>query len=57
VNHEHPVYYLVPHDPVGAAGKESKQASDDKLGHEPWDLGHQVVKQKLGDGALNLWNV
>lgn len=36
-------------------GSESSQASDRRLGAELWALGEKLVKQKLGDDALESW--
>ncbi|KAK4238276.1 hypothetical protein C8A03DRAFT_43970 [Achaetomium macrosporum] len=45
-------YYKDPDQP----GKESAQASDEKLGIALWDLAHRIVKEKLGEDALADWN-
>lgn len=37
-------------------GKESKQASDPKLGAALWDLTQRIIKDKLGDDALADWS-
>ncbi|BCR90596.1 short chain dehydrogenase/reductase family protein [Aspergillus chevalieri] len=37
-------------------GKESKQASDPKLGSALWDLTQRTIKDKVGDDALADWN-
>ena len=37
-------------------GKESKQASDPKLGSALWDLTQRIIKDKVGDNALTDWN-
>jgi len=45
-------YYNDPDQP----GKESSQASDEKLGIALWDLSHRIIKDKLGEDALTDWN-
>ncbi|KAL2020591.1 hypothetical protein VTK56DRAFT_8179 [Thermocarpiscus australiensis] len=44
-------YYNDPEQP----GKESAQASDEKLGLALWDLSHRIIRQKLGEDALVDW--
>lgn len=44
-------YYTDPEQP----GKESLQASDDKLGAALWDLSHRIIREKLGEDALVDW--
>jgi len=41
----------------GTLGKETSQASDMKLASSLWNLSQQIVKEKLGDDALQDWNV
>jgi len=40
----------------GTLGKETKQASDPKLGENLWNLSNQLVKEKLGEDGLLPWN-
>jgi hypothetical protein len=44
-------YFSDPDQP----GKESAQASDEKLGSALWDLAHRIVRDKLGEDALVDW--
>ncbi|KAK4101273.1 NAD(P)-binding protein [Parathielavia hyrcaniae] len=44
-------YYSDPDHP----GKESAQASDEKLGEALWELSHRIIKDKLGEDALVNW--
>ncbi|KAL2136233.1 hypothetical protein VTI74DRAFT_4863 [Chaetomium olivicolor] len=44
-------YYNDPDQP----GKESAQASDEKLGQALWDLSHRIIKDKLGEDAIMDW--
>lgn len=37
-------------------GKESAQASDPVLGNAVWDLCERLIKDKVGDDALEAWN-
>ncbi|KAF1959474.1 NAD(P)-binding protein [Byssothecium circinans] len=46
-------YYF--NDP-GQPGKETSQASDEKLGASLWDLSERIVKDKLGSDALLDWS-
>ncbi|OAA53151.1 short chain dehydrogenase/reductase family protein [Cordyceps fumosorosea ARSEF 2679] len=39
----------------GKRGRESSQASDERLGAQLWELGEKLVKEKLGDDALEDW--
>ncbi|KDQ57684.1 hypothetical protein JAAARDRAFT_58272 [Jaapia argillacea MUCL 33604] len=45
------MYYTDP----GENGKESAQASDEKLGANLWMLSEQLVRERLGDNALLPW--
>lgn len=38
-------------------GKESAQASDEKLGSALWDLSHRLIREKLGEDALVDWKI
>jgi NAD(P)-dependent dehydrogenase (short-subunit alcohol dehydrogenase family) len=40
----------------GQPGKESSQASDEKLGAALWDLSERIIKDKLGSDALLDWS-
>jgi len=40
----------------GQLGKETSQASDRNLGYALWDLSTRIVKDKLGNDALESWN-
>jgi|SRR3569833_1054935 len=40
----------------GQLGEESSQASDPALGDALWKLSEKIVKEKLGDDALNDWH-
>lgn len=42
--------------PQGKLGKESSQASDPELGAKLWNLSERIVKEKVGDDALNSWD-
>jgi hypothetical protein len=44
-------YYNDPDHP----GKESAQASDEKLGTALWHLSHRIIKDRLGEDALVDW--
>jgi hypothetical protein len=39
----------------GQLGKESKQASDPKLGAALWDLSQRLIHEKIGEDALVDW--
>jgi len=41
----------------GQPGKETSQASDEKLGAALWDLSERIVKDKLGSDALLDWDL
>jgi NAD(P)-dependent dehydrogenase (short-subunit alcohol dehydrogenase family) len=41
---------------VGKPGKESSQASDPHLGNALWDLSTRIIKDKVGEDALQDWN-
>jgi hypothetical protein len=41
---------------VGQPGKESSQASDPKLGAALWDLSLRLIKDVVGEDALEDWN-
>lgn len=40
----------------GQPGKESSQASDPTLGAALWELSHRIIKEKLGEDAIEDWN-
>lgn len=40
----------------GQPGKETSQASDEKLGAALWNLSERIVKDKIGQDALVDWN-
>jgi hypothetical protein len=40
----------------GQPGKETSQASDEKLGAALWDLSVRIITDKLGQDALLDWN-
>lgn len=46
-------WYL--NDP-GMPGKETTQASDPVLGAALWDLSYRLIKEKLGEDALESWD-
>ncbi|OAA40072.1 short chain dehydrogenase/reductase family protein [Cordyceps fumosorosea ARSEF 2679] len=39
----------------GQRGSESAQASDERLGAALWELSEKLIKEKLGDDALESW--
>lgn len=41
---------------VGQPGKESSQASDPKLGASLWELSIRLIKDIVGEDALEDWN-
>lgn len=49
----HHRYYFS--DP-GAPGKETKQASDMHLAASLWELSTRLIKENVGDDALQAWS-
>lgn len=41
---------------VASPGKETKQASDPKLGAALWDLSHRLIKEKAGEDGIVDWS-
>jgi len=44
-------------DDVGHAGGDTSQAKDRALGQALWDLSHRLIREKVGNDALNDWKV